>query len=81
MWRPNPCPPCPRPLFPSVYRSNLGATGTCARVYLHEEGLCRLATEPYSADVSSFGNRFMHLTNYSINRKSSRYEPGSTPDG
>lgn len=46
------------------------------RIYLHEEGLCRLATEPYSEDASSFGNRFMHLTNYSINRKSKHYEPG-----
>lgn len=48
------------------------------RVYMHEEGLCRLATEPYRNDAQSFGNRFIHLTNYSINRKSSRYEPGTT---
>eukprot|EP00752_Nemacystus_decipiens_P009213 g8229.t1 len=47
------------------------------RVYMHEEGLCRLATEPYRNDPQSFGNRFIHLTNYSINRKSSRYEPGT----
>ncbi|CAM9736852.1 unnamed protein product [Ascophyllum nodosum] len=47
------------------------------RIYIHEEGLCRLATEPYSSKTSSFGNRFVHLTNYSVNRRSSRYEPGS----
>lgn len=47
------------------------------RVYMHQEGLCRLATEPYRNDAKSFGNRFIHLTNYSINRKSSRYEPGT----
>ncbi|CAM9930919.1 unnamed protein product, partial [Hapterophycus canaliculatus] len=48
------------------------------RVYLHQEGLCRLATEAYSPDSKTFGNRFIHLTNYSINRKSSRYEPATT---
>eukprot|EP00903_Cladosiphon_okamuranus_P011769 g11063.t1 len=51
------------------------------RVYMHEEGLCRLATEPYRNDAQSFGNRFIHLTNYSINRKSSRYEPGTAGRG
>lgn len=58
--------------------SNAPETRGNLRIYLHEEGLCRLATEPYSAEASSFGNRFMHLTNYSINRRSSRYEPGTT---
>ncbi|CAM9200114.1 unnamed protein product [Ectocarpus fasciculatus] len=48
------------------------------RVYLHEEGLCRLATETYTPDAPSFGNKFIHLTNYSINRKSNRYEHGKT---
>ncbi|CBN78071.1 conserved unknown protein [Ectocarpus siliculosus] len=48
------------------------------RVYLHEEGLCRLATETYRPDAPSFGNKFIHLTNYSINRRSNRYEHGIT---
>ncbi len=51
-------------------------TLTTLRVYIHREGLCRLATEPYRSDAKSYGNRFIHLTNYSINRKSSRYEHG-----
>lgn len=36
------------------------------RVYLHEEGLTRFATEQY--DLENVENRFMHLTNYSINK-------------
>ncbi|CAM9216516.1 unnamed protein product, partial [Ectocarpus sp. 13 AM-2016] len=48
------------------------------RVYLHDEGLCRLATEFYRPDPPSFGNKFIHLTNYSINRRSNRYEHGKT---
>ncbi|CAB1099685.1 unnamed protein product [Ectocarpus sp. CCAP 1310/34] len=50
------------------------------RVYLHDEGLCRLATETYRPDAPSFGNKFIHLTNYSINRRSNRYEHGKTTD-
>ncbi|CAM9607844.1 unnamed protein product, partial [Choristocarpus tenellus] len=42
------------------------------RVYLHKEGLCRLATEPYSRDPQTFSNRFVHLTNYSINKHNKR---------
>eukprot|EP00761_Pharyngomonas_kirbyi_P005096 gb/GECH01005101.1/.p1 GENE.gb/GECH01005101.1/~~gb/GECH01005101.1/.p1 ORF type:complete len:677 (+),score=163.72 gb/GECH01005101.1/:1-2031(+) len=38
------------------------------RVYLYPDGLTRFATEPYSN--SSVHNRTMHLTNYSINKKS-----------
>lgn len=40
------------------------------RVYLYEEGLCRIATVKYSHKRTSFANRKMHLTNYSINKKS-----------
>ena len=40
------------------------------RIYLYEEGLARFATEKYDPDPRSFGNRFMHLTNYSINKVS-----------
>lgn len=63
--------------YPCFFLPWIGLT-VVRRVYMHEEGLCRLATEPYRNDAQSFGNRFIHLTNYSINRKSSRYEPGTT---
>lgn len=40
-------------------------------VYVFEEGLCRFATEPY--DISKIDRRCMHLTNYSINKKSKTF--------
>lgn len=45
-----------------------------------QEGLCRFATEPYNADPVNFRNKFMHLTNYSINKKSEKFIAG-TDDG
>jgi hypothetical protein len=41
------------------------------RVYVHNEGLTRISTERYS--LKDTGNRFAHLTNYSINKKSDKF--------
>lgn len=39
------------------------------RVFIHEEGLARFATEQYQEpDKDNKANRFMHLTNYAINK-------------
>lgn len=42
------------------------------RAYVFEEGLCRFATSDYVQEHSSksIKDKFMHLTNYSINKKS-----------
>ena len=42
------------------------------KVYMYEEGLARFATEQYSGAVQ-LDNLCMHLTNYSVNKKSSQY--------
>ena len=42
------------------------------RIYLYEEGLTRFATECYSGPVE-LHNHCMHLTNYSVNKKSAHY--------
>ncbi|XP_032234544.2 tubulin monoglutamylase TTLL4 isoform X2 [Nematostella vectensis] len=39
------------------------------RIYIFEDGLVRFATCKYSSSVKSLSNRFMHLTNYSVNKK------------
>jgi hypothetical protein len=44
------------------------------RVYVFQEGLVRFATEPYSLEPTSLANRFMHLTNYSINHHSEKFQ-------
>lgn len=43
------------------------------RVYIFDDGLVRFASVKYSQAMRSLGDRFMHLTNYSINRKSATY--------
>lgn len=44
------------------------------RVYWHEQGLVRFATEPYTTDHDQLSNRFVHLTNVAINRRSPLYD-------
>jgi tubulin polyglutamylase TTLL4 len=39
------------------------------KVYLFREGLTRFATEKYSTNMNSLKKRFVHLTNYSVNKK------------
>ena len=39
------------------------------RVYLYNEGLARFATEAYSNDADNLRNKFVHLTNFSVNKR------------
>lgn len=43
-------------------------------MYLYDDGLIRFASEKYSTNVEDLNNQFMHLTNYSINKKSETYK-------
>jgi len=43
------------------------------KIYLFRDGLVRLATVPYSTSKSSLKQRFVHLTNYSVNKKAADY--------
>lgn len=44
------------------------------RVYIHEEGLARFATEPYAPpNTNNINNRFMHLTNYAVNKLNDKF--------
>lgn len=43
------------------------------RIYLYPEGLARFASAKYSDDIKDLKDRYMHLTNYSINKLSSQY--------
>jgi hypothetical protein len=35
---------------------------------MHKEGLARFATSKYDTSLDNRGNRFAHLTNYSVNK-------------
>ncbi|XP_052000925.1 tubulin polyglutamylase TTLL5-like [Xyrauchen texanus] len=50
-------------------------------IYLYEEGLARFATVKYDcANTANIKNQFMHLTNYSVNKKSSDYVSCDDPE-
>ena len=44
------------------------------KAYQFAEGLVRLATQPYSTAKGSLKKRFIHLTNFSINKKAENYK-------
>lgn len=44
------------------------------RIFVYEEGLARFATEEYRPPRSeNLDNKFMHLTNYAINKESPNF--------
>ncbi|XP_054256449.1 tubulin polyglutamylase TTLL5 [Indicator indicator] len=49
-------------------------------IYLYEEGLARFATVRYNQASKNIKNQFMHLTNYSVNKKSGDYVSCDDPD-
>ncbi|KAI9219967.1 tubulin-tyrosine ligase family-domain-containing protein [Blastocladiella britannica] len=53
------------------------------RVYVYREGLARFATEPYGRGPSAENQHrvCMHLTNYSVNKRSNRFVDGGTNAG
>lgn len=51
------------------------------RLFVHKEGLVRLATEPYIPPTgSNLEDICMHLTNYAINKNSSKFKFNSSAD-
>eukprot|EP00743_Colponemidia_sp_Colp-15_P005121 GILK01005511.1.p1 GENE.GILK01005511.1~~GILK01005511.1.p1 ORF type:complete len:679 (+),score=93.09 GILK01005511.1:60-2039(+) len=42
-------------------------------IYWHDEGFTRFASVPYSSDPKHITNRFMHLTNYSVNKNNAEF--------
>ncbi|KOC61041.1 Tubulin polyglutamylase TTLL4 [Habropoda laboriosa] len=50
------------------------------RIYVYNEGLVRLATIRYVNHVSTLSDRFMHLTNTSVNKVSPNFQPNDDPN-
>lgn len=44
------------------------------RVYVYKNGLARFASVKYSQECDTIEDQFMHLTNYSVNKKSFKYQ-------
>ncbi|KAM4608469.1 tubulin monoglutamylase TTLL4 [Polymixia lowei] len=47
------------------------------RIYIFSDGLVRFASCKYSSSMKSLSNKFMHLTNYSVNKKNAEYQSNS----
>lgn len=47
------------------------------RIYIFSDGLVRFASCKYSSSMKTLGNKFMHLTNYSVNKKNAEYQSNS----
>ena len=50
------------------------------KIYLFKDGLVRLATVPYTTSKASLKQRFVHLTNYSVNKKADAYVKNENTD-
>jgi tubulin polyglutamylase TTLL4 len=50
------------------------------RVYLFHEGLARFATEKYSTSTKELSKRYVHLTNWSVNKHSQNYQINKDPN-
>lgn len=49
-------------------------------IYIYDDGLARFATQKYTLDEEHFENRFVHLTNYSLQKKAEGYQPNKSKD-
>ena len=43
------------------------------KVYIYNDGLVRFATEKYSNDLKNLSKKFVHLTNFSVNKKNPKF--------
>lgn len=50
------------------------------KIYIYPDGLVRFASVKYMEDPCYLSNRWMHLTNYSINKKSAHYTSNDCAD-
>ena len=51
------------------------------KVYLFKEGLARFATQKYTNSQKNVDKRFIHLTNYSVNKKNEDYVKNTGANG
>ena len=49
------------------------------RIYLFDEGLTRFATEKYSTNISELTKKYIHLTNYSVNKYAPKFIKNKNP--
>eukprot|EP00092_Neocalanus_flemingeri_P003383 GFUD01003624.1.p1 GENE.GFUD01003624.1~~GFUD01003624.1.p1 ORF type:complete len:534 (+),score=140.74 GFUD01003624.1:66-1667(+) len=50
------------------------------KIYVYEDGIVRFATKPYSMKEEDIADKFIHLTNYSINKRNQDFEFNEVPE-
>eukprot|EP00038_Savillea_parva_P015443 m.13914 g.13914 ORF g.13914 m.13914 type:complete len:720 (+) comp3102_c0_seq1:230-2389(+) len=80
------CKYIPRPLLLDGYKSDVRLYVVVTsfdplRVYLYHDGMVRLATSKYDLSKKGLTNPYAHLTNYSVNKKSSNFVSASHSAG
>ena len=55
-------------------------TSNCCRLYLYKDGLVRFATKPFNTNKRDLGDKFVHLTNYAVNKENESFEHSNNPD-
>ena len=53
---------------------------TPLKIYLFDNGLARFCSEEYDLDTEKMSDSYIHLTNYSINKTSSKFEANDSVD-
>jgi len=51
------------------------------KIYIYEDGIVNFATVEYTNDTQHINNKFIHLTNYSINKTHPDFVPNYPPQG
>ena len=49
------------------------------RIYIYKDGLVRFATEKYAVDKKNLNKRYIHLTNFSVNKRSEKFVKNKDP--
>ena len=47
------------------------------KVYIYDDGLVRFATEKYTKDSKTLAKKYVHLTNFSINKSNKNFVKNS----
>lgn len=63
-------------------RTYLLITGYCPiKIYLFDNGLVRFCSEKYDLDPKNMNEKFVHLTNYAVNKTNSKFESNEVVEG
>lgn len=49
-------------------------------IYMFKDGLVRFSTEKYTLKIKHLKKRYIHLTNYSVNKKAEKYNKNKNTD-